>query len=153
MATLHMQLDFLVPKGPRFALVVALFGPPKSQNALKMGFVGTKNRSQMGPKSVSSKLILDHFGVPKQLKLAHFEAIASHFGHSKFTKCLQNGLFCDSFGTKNWSKMCFSKNDPRAFGVHKQMKNLCTPPPPAFFATSFCVGKSLSLHHDPINVC
>ena len=30
-----------------FELVVAHFGPPKSQNALKMGCFGTKNGSKM----------------------------------------------------------------------------------------------------------
>ena len=35
-----------------FELVVAHFGPPKSQNALKMGCLGTKNGSKMGQKRV-----------------------------------------------------------------------------------------------------
>ena len=39
----------------RFELVVAHFGPPKSQNALKMGSFGTKNGSKMGQKCVFSK--------------------------------------------------------------------------------------------------
>ena len=63
------------------------------------------------------------FGVPKQVKCAHLEPIASHFGPSKVTKCLNNGLFCDQKWVKNGSKMYFSKNDPRSFGVHKQVTN------------------------------
>ena len=46
----------------RFELGVALFGPPKSQNALKMGCFGTKNRSKMGQKRIFPNLILDHLG-------------------------------------------------------------------------------------------
>ena len=38
----------------------------------------------------------------------------------------QNALKMGSSGTKkrvkNGSKMCFSKNDPRTFGVHKEVK-------------------------------
>ena len=38
------------------------------ENALKMGCFGTKNGSKMGQKWVFPKMILDHLGVPKQLK-------------------------------------------------------------------------------------
>ena len=46
----------------RFEPVVAHFGPPKSQNALKMGCFGTKNGSKMGLKRIFPNLILDHLG-------------------------------------------------------------------------------------------
>ena len=46
----------------RFQLVVAHFGPPKSQNALTMGCFGTKNGSKMGQKHIFPNLILDHLG-------------------------------------------------------------------------------------------
>ena len=46
----------------RFELVVAHFGPPKSQNASKMGCFGTKNGSKMGQKRISPKILLDHLG-------------------------------------------------------------------------------------------
>ena len=60
---------------------------------------------------------------PRYLKLSvHFEPIESHFGHSKVTKCLENGLFCDQKWVKNGPKMWFSKNDPRPFVVFKQVK-------------------------------
>ena len=83
----------------------AILAPPKSANALKMGSFATKNGSKMGQKW--SKVCFSNydptpFGVPKQEKLALFEPIASHWGHSKVTKCIENGLF---FGTKNQSKM------------------------------------------------
>ena len=50
----------------------------------------------------------DHraFGVPKLVKCAHFEPIVSHFGPSKVTKCLENGLL---WGQK-WVKSVFFQN-------------------------------------------
>ena len=47
--------------------------------------------------------------MPKQVFLAHLEVVAARFGPPKIPKC-------------HGSKMCFSKNDPRPFGVHKQVK-------------------------------
>ena len=60
--------------------------------------------------------------MPKQVFLARFELVVACFGPPKIPKCLENGLFCDQKWVKNGSKMCFSKNDPRPFGVHKQVK-------------------------------
>ena len=62
------------------------------------------------------------FGVPKQVKRALFEPMASHFGHSRVTKCLEKGLFWDEKSVKNGSKMCFSKDTFGLFGVHKQVE-------------------------------
>ena len=49
------------------------------------------------------------FGVPDQVKLALFEPIASHFGHSKVTKShkksQKKALKMGCFETKNQSKM------------------------------------------------
>ena len=56
---------FRVPKQVflvHFELMVARFGPPKSQNALKMGCFGIKNGSKMGQQCVFPKMILDHLG-------------------------------------------------------------------------------------------
>ena len=61
-------------------------------------------------------------GMPKQVFLARFELVVARFGPPEIPKCLENGLFCDQRWVKNGSKMCFSKNDPRPFGVHKQVK-------------------------------
>ena len=61
-------------------------------------------------------------GMPKQVFLALFELVVAHFGPPKIPKCLENGLFWDKKWVKNGSKMRFSKNDPRPFGVHKQVK-------------------------------
>ena len=62
------------------------------------------------------------FGVPEQFKWALFEPIASHFGHCKATKSLENGLFGDQKSVKNGSKMCFSKDSFPLFGVHKEVE-------------------------------
>ena len=62
------------------------------------------------------------FYVQNQVKLAYFELIASHFGHSKVTKCLENGLLGVQKSVKNGSKMCFFKDTFRLFGVHKQLE-------------------------------
>ena len=45
-----------------FELVVAHLVLRKSQNALKMGCIGTKNGSKMGQKRIFPNLILDHLG-------------------------------------------------------------------------------------------
>ena len=117
-----MILDHMECQNKCFWRVLSSWWPVlallKSQNALKKGCFGTKNGSKM----CFSKNDPRPFGVHKQVKSAHLEPIASHFGHSKVTKCLENGLFCDQKWVKNASKMCFSKNDPRPFGVHKQVK-------------------------------
>ena len=60
--------------------------------------------------------------MPKQVFLARFELVVALFAPPKILKCLVNALFCDKKWVKNGSKMCFSKNDPRPFGVHKQVK-------------------------------
>ena len=60
--------------------------------------------------------------MPKQVFLARFELVVARFDPPKIPKCLENGLFWDQKWVKNGSKMCFSKNDPRPFGVPKQVK-------------------------------
>ena len=60
--------------------------------------------------------------MPKQVFLARFELVVACFGPPKIPKCLENGLFCDKKWIKNGSKSCFSENDPRPFGVPKQVK-------------------------------
>ena len=108
---------------PILSPLQAIFAPPKSQNALKMGCFGTKNQSKMDQKKMCfSKNDPRPFGVHKKVEWALFEPIATHFGHSKVTKCLENGLFWDQKWVKNGSKMCFSKDIFGRFGVHKQVE-------------------------------
>ena len=48
-------------------------------------------------------------GVPKQVKSAHLEPIVSHFGPSKVTNCLENGLCWDQkMGQKSINSRCLS---------------------------------------------
>ena len=61
-------------------------------------------------------------GMPKQVFLARFELVVARYGPPKIPKCLENGLSWDKKSVQNGSKMGFSKNDPRPFGVPKQMK-------------------------------
>ena len=60
-------------------------------------------------------MILDHME-------SRFELVVAHFGPPKIPICVESGLFWNKNWVKNGSKMCFSKNDPRPFGVHKQVK-------------------------------
>ena len=60
--------------------------------------------------------------MPKQVLLARFELVVARFGPPKFPKCLENGLLGTKNGSKMGQKCVYSKNDPRPFGVHKQVK-------------------------------
>ena len=60
--------------------------------------------------------------MPKQVFLARFELMVARFGPPKIPKFLENGLFCDQKWVTNGSKLFFPKNDPRPFGVHKQLE-------------------------------
>ena len=48
------------------------------------------------------------FGMLKQVFLARFEPVVTHFGQWKIPKCLEMGRFGTKNGSKNGSKMCFS---------------------------------------------
>ena len=58
----------------------------------------------------------------KQVKWALLEPIASHFGPSKVTKCLENGLFWDQKSVENGAKDVFSKEIFGQLGMHKQLE-------------------------------
>ena len=81
---------------------------------------------QQGPPGAKKKTFFknDHgpHGMPKQVFLARLELVVARFGPPKIPNCLENGLFWDKRWIKNGSKMCFSKNDPRPFGVPKKVK-------------------------------
>ena len=81
---------------------------------------------QQGPQAAKKMTFFKNdpgpHGMPKQVFLARFELVVARFGPPKIPKCLENGLFCNQKWVKNGSKMCFSKNDPTPFGVHKQVK-------------------------------
>ena len=60
--------------------------------------------------------------MPKEVFLVRFELVVARVGPPKIPKCLENGLYRDKKWVKNGSKTCFSKNDPRPFGVPEQVK-------------------------------
>ena len=83
---------------------------------------------QQGPpgakkKGHFSKRILDHIECQDKCFLAHFEVVVACLGTREIPKCLQNGPLCNQNRVKNGSKLCFSKNDSRPFGVPKQVKS------------------------------
>ena len=66
----------------------------------------------MGPKWVTthfSKSDPIPLGMLKQVFLAHFEPVVTHFGPWNIPKSLENGSFWDQEWVKNGSKTCFSK--------------------------------------------
>ena len=60
-------------------------------------------------------------GMPKQVVLARFQPVVTHFGPSKVPKCLKNGPIWDQKWVENWSRKHFSEIHPRPFGMHKRM--------------------------------
>ena len=60
-------------------------------------------------------------GMPKQVFLARFELLVARLALLKSQNALKMGVFWDTKWVKNGPKMCFSKNDPRPFGVPKQV--------------------------------
>ena len=87
----------------------------KYQNALEMGCFETKN----GSKICFAKNDPRPFGVAKQVKLALLHcSLQASLAPPRSQKALKMGCFWDKSG----SKMSFSKNDPRPFGVVKQVK-------------------------------
>ena len=94
----------------------------KSQNASKMGCLGTKNGSKTGQKRLK-KTILDHLGCTIKWNepiWSPFGARLRHLGPSKVPNSLENGPFWDRKRVKNGAKTRFSENDPRPFGVLKR---------------------------------
>ena len=57
----------------------------------------------------------------KQVFLACFEPVVTHFGPWKIPKRLENGPFWDQRWVKNGSKTRFSKSDLGPFGMLKQL--------------------------------
>ena len=57
----------------------------------------------------------------KQVFLAHFEPVVARYGPWKIPKCLESGPFWDQKMGQKWVKTRFSKNDPRPFGMLKQV--------------------------------
>ena len=89
---------------------LACCGSPKIPKCLENGLFCDKKWDKKGSKVCFPKNDPRPFGVSEQVKWALFEPIASSFGHSKVTKCLEKGPFWDQKSVKNGSKMCFPKD-------------------------------------------
>ena len=86
-----------------------------------VGANGGSTRVHGAKRIIFSKVVPRPFGMLKQVFLARFEPVVTHFGPWKIPKCLENGLFWDQKRVKNGSKTRFSKSDPGPFGMLKQM--------------------------------
>ena len=69
-------------------------------------------------KMIFFKVVPRQLGMLKQVFLGHFEPVVARFGPWKIPKCLENGPFWDQKWVKNG---CFSKSDPRPYGMLKQV--------------------------------
>ena len=70
---------------------------------------------------IFSEVVPRPLGMVKQVFLGRFELVVARFGPWKIRKCFENGPFWDQKWVKNGSKTHFSKNDPRPFGMLKQV--------------------------------
>ena len=105
----------------RFEPVVACFGPRKIPKCLENGPFWEQKWVKNGSKTCFSKSDPGPFGMLTQVVLAHFERVGTHYGPCKIPKCLEIGPFWDQKWVKNVSKTCFSKSDPKPFGMRKQV--------------------------------
>ena len=83
-----------------FELMLACFGPPKIPKCLESGLLWDQQWVKNGSKTHFSKPRPRPFGVPKRVKLAHFEPISGHFGPSEVQKALKVGLVMMGFTCK-----------------------------------------------------
>ena len=74
----------------RFEPVVARFGPQKIPKCLKIGPFWDQKWVQNGSKTRFSKGGPGPCGVLKQVFLAHFEPVVTHFDPLKIRKCLES---------------------------------------------------------------
>ena len=105
----------------RFELVVTRFGPWKVPKCLENGPFWDQKWIKNGSKKRFSKSDPRPFLMLKQVFLAHFGPVVTHFGPWKIPKCLENGPPWDQKWVQNGSKTRFSKSDPGPFGMLKQM--------------------------------
>ena len=85
-----------------------------------VGANGGSTRVPGAKKIIFSKVVPRPCRMLKQVFLAQFEPVVTHFGPWKIPKTLENGPFWDQKWVKNGSKMRFSKSNHGPFGVHKQ---------------------------------
>ena len=104
-----------------FEPVVAWFGQRKIPKCLENGPFQDPKWVKNGSKTCFSKSHPGPFGMLKQVFLAHFEPVVTHFGPWKIPKCLEKGSLWDQKWVKNGSKTRFSKSDRRPFGMLSQV--------------------------------
>ena len=105
----------------RFEQVVAHFGPWKIPKCLDNGQFQDQKRVKNGSETHFSKSDPRPYGMLKQVFSAHFETKITRLGPWKRPKCLENGPLWHGKWIKNGSKTCFSKSDPRPFGMLNQV--------------------------------
>ena len=94
---------FLAPFEP----VVTCFGPWKIPKCLENGPFWDQNRVQNGPKAFFSTSDATPPGMPRQVILAPFEPVVTHFSQWKIPRCLENGPFCDQKMGQTWVQNVF----------------------------------------------
>ena len=94
---------FLAPFEP----VVTCFGPWKIPKCLENGPFWDQNRVQNGSKAFFSTSDATPPGMPKQVTLAPFEPVVTHFRQWKIPRCLENGPFCDQKMGQTWVQNVF----------------------------------------------
>ena len=85
------------------------------------GADGGSTRVPGAKKIIFSKVVPRPLGMLKQVFLAHFEPVVTHFRPWKIPKCLENGPFWDQKWVKNGSKTRSSKSDLGPFGMLQQV--------------------------------
>ena len=108
-------------KNGRFEPVVTRFGLGKIPQCLENGLFWDQKWVKNGSKTHFSETDPGPFAMLKQVLLANFEPVVTRFGPRKIPKCLEMGPFWDQKGVINGSKSRCSKNDPRPFGMLKQV--------------------------------
>ena len=86
-----------------------------------MGANVESNRVPGAKKIIFSKVVPRSLGMLKQVFLARFELVVTHFGPCKISKCLEKGPLWDQKRVKSGSKTRFSKSDPEPFEMLKQV--------------------------------
>ena len=90
----------------------------------RLGANGGSTTVPRAKKIMSSKVVSRPLGMLKQVYIARFEPVVTHFGPCKMPKCLANGPFSDLKRVNNGSKTRCSKSDPGPFGMLKKRCSL-----------------------------
>ena len=89
----HVFLALLEP-------AVTRFGSWKIPKCLENGPLWDQKCVKNGSKTRFSESVLGPFGMLKQMSLAHFEPVGTRFGPWKIPKCVENGCFWTTKGSR-----------------------------------------------------